>query len=161
MKAQSYRNPLNLFYLAFGCLLIVVVGLSLVDLLTDLISGAGFSPSNFVNLVGIVLPGFFSVITFNWAPDIELYQSGLRVQSFGLFWVWVPWETIAGLVEPADVGYYLRGILVRCERLTVFHRLVALFFGIGTTPAFIISDGLCNYDSLVEIVRLKWEESLS
>ncbi len=155
---MMYRHPLNLFFLALGYVGLIVAGVFLVHLVVDLSTGNNFDS---FYLFAVVLFSFVSLHSLNSTPNIELHEDGLRIQSFGFHWVWVRWSDIVGLDESSSVlGPRIQGTLVRARGLTVFHRLIALSYGSGITPAFIVSEGLDGYEDLVGIIREKLDERI-
>jgi hypothetical protein len=97
----------------------------------------------------ILLLIFYSLMISSAYPSFYVADSGLTVQVF-LFWrVFVPWD------EVRDVRSTLLGFskLVVLHRLTPVHRVYGLIFGLTVQPAFVIRRRINDYDRAVKAIE--------
>ena len=116
----------------------------------DIQSICGFLlTAGLVGLLGVFFVISLAVMTM--FPSVKIVESGMQIQFFWFWWIFVPWGSVLSL-------YYWRSglkriIIVEVERLTPFHLVYGLIYAHKTKPAFLIATSITRIDELIETIE--------
>jgi hypothetical protein len=123
-------------------------------------SGSGDSPIIVLGLIGILvlfLIGWLALL--NMFPAVQTSPSGMRIQTFWFWWVFISWEDIVALYRWRTVGK--RVVIVVTETLTPFHIVYGIIYAEKLKPAFLISASITRYDDLIRTIKERTGKELS
>ena len=88
----------------------------------------------------------------NYYPTIWLSENGLRISVFFFFHTSIPWSNIIDIGK----GHPPYGtILVRAQKITIFHRIFGWFYSSNFHPCFLIGKKIEKRDELIQEIRNK------
>lgn len=102
---------------------------------------------------------FFPIITAIIQPDVRATDTGLFVQVFFFWWIFVPWANILETKTRFKKSILRKeATVVLVQRLTPFHRLIGIRVG-RLKPAFQIEHSISGYDELINLIQKKMEQN--
>jgi hypothetical protein len=125
-------------------------------------------PSAFSQIAGVVpilgLIGVLVVFLIGWLalwqmyPTVQTSAQGIRVRFLWFWWLFVPWDDIAGLYRWRVAGNQI--VIVAVDKLTFFHVLYGVVYAEMLKPAFLISTSIAHYDELIQTIKLHTRKEL-
>ncbi len=87
--------------------------------------------------------------------EIVVTDEGMKIRVLIVKWMFIPWKDVLSVGVVPILGYYDPGswYYIRVKKLTCFHQLASLSYGIGTDPVLIIYKYLDGYEDLVRIIK--------
>jgi hypothetical protein len=86
---------------------------------------------------------------FNSAPEICLDETGISI-NFMFHWVKIPW---AEILEVRTIRYPFRRTIVLARKITRFHRIYGLVYGLSLKPGFLIAPTIERRGELIAAVQ--------
>jgi hypothetical protein len=138
-----------------GVVVLTVTAILITVLFSSLIqaiSGIAVDPL----LIGVCLLAppilaLFPLYFSNMHPSIRIYDNGISVQVFLLWWRFIPWEDI----EEVRSIPLSRSRLVIVQRLTPIHRLFCSSITWRFRPAFLLKHTLKGFNEAVRTIEEK------
>jgi hypothetical protein len=86
----------------------------------------------------------------NFLPTIWMTEQGVQISAFIFLRVQILWSEIVdiGAGMPPE-GY----VLVRCRKITLFHRVYGWFYSQTFYPSFLIEKDISDRDELIHEIR--------
>lgn len=130
-----------------------VAFLVLVELVVNvfaLVATAEPDITQLASLLGyFLLLAFYSLAISSAYPNFRISNTGLIVQVFVFWWVFIPWKD----VQEIRSSLWGTSRLVFVRRLTPIHRIYGWIFGLTPRPAFMITRRIQGYDKAVKTIQ--------
>jgi hypothetical protein len=127
--------------------------LELIDLLSNVFGffvGADPDIAQLATSLGYFLLLLFYSLTMSSAyPSFRISSTGLTVQVFIFWWVFIPWKDVQGIRS----ALWGTSRLAFVRRLTPIHRIYGWIFALTPRPAFIITRRINDYDRAVKLIQ--------
>jgi hypothetical protein len=102
---------------------------------------------------------FFPIIIGIIQPDVRVTDTGMFVQVFFFWWVFVPWKNILEITTRSKKSILHRQTtVVWVQKLTPFHRLIGVIGG-KLKPCFQIEPSISGYNELIGLIQKKVEQN--
>ena len=140
------KGLLQPFPAFLGALCILGILLVIAKQVQDIRSLCGFLlTAGLVGLLGVFF--IISLAVMTMFPSVEIADSGMQVQFFWFWWIFVPWASVL------DLYFWRSGfrriVVVEVDRLTPFHLVYGLIYAHKTKPAFLIASSITGYNDLI------------
>lgn len=131
----------------------LVAFLVLVDLVSNVFALVATTESDVTHAASLLgyflLLVFYSLTISSGYPNFRISNTGLMVQVFVFWWVFIPWRD----VQEIRSSLWGTSKLVFVQRLTLIHRIYGWIFGLTPRPAFVITRRLQGYDKAVKTIQ--------
>lgn len=131
----------------------LVASLVLVDLVINIFAFAATGESDITHLASLLgyflLLALYSLAISSAYPNFRISNTGLIVQVFVFWWVFIPWRD----VQEIRSSLWGTSKLVFVRRLTLIHRIYGWIFGLTPRPAFVITRRIQDHDKAVKTIQ--------
>ena len=152
VQTYSYNLATKLFFYVFSIILVVLnlfLGIQLTLKIITFLNGS----TNISSIIGLIIAlsifGFCLALCSNVYPNVKVYNTGLKVQVFSIWWIFIPWVEIDGIWT---IGGFVKQYVVAVRALTPFHRVIGMGYG-SLKPVFPITQRLKGSDQLIKLIE--------
>ncbi|MDH3942469.1 MAG: hypothetical protein OEV06_00015 [Anaerolineae bacterium] len=140
-----------------SAVVIVVLGFIIINLTILLV--VAILENTFSYEIGVAYIMFLILIIIaatnvtNFRQEFTVTYDGIEFQVF-IFWrILVPWVEIQKIKE--SYGPWAKYHIVIVDRLTPFHRIIGLLYGLTLSHGFVIDKQLIDYEDAIELIKGK------